>query len=111
MSEHPKLIEDLIGLNGRAAALGEYEAAYHLLMAAIHVAGSSGDLPALERIAQVAERQEAELESLTPPHHLSRTEATKRGQTAVYASLKIHIDAVRLRIRSARQIERKAAAR
>jgi hypothetical protein len=97
------MLEEILKLNGEAAASGEYEVAYHLLMAALHVVDHGRDPKALERIAALAREQGEALERVQPPHQLSRSQAQQRGQTALYDSLAAHIEAVRLRLRSDRQ--------
>ena len=97
------MLRELLELNGEAAGDGEYEAAYHLLMAALHVVDHAKDLGALERIAQLANEEGQAVERVQPQHHLSRHQAQLRGQTALFDSLAAHIDAVRLRVQSDEQ--------
>ena len=97
------MLEAILRLNADAAAQGEYEVAYHLLMAALHVADHAHDFGALERITRLTKEQGAQVEAIEPPHHLSRAHAQLRGQTAVFDSLIAHIDAVRLRLQSDEQ--------
>jgi hypothetical protein len=99
------MFDELLQLNQRAAADGNYETAYHLLMAALHCVDAAGGEPAggLERLAAIAKLQAAEIEALRPPHHLSRRQAQTRGQTAIFDSYLAHVEAVRLRIESERQ--------
>lgn len=101
------MLSDVLKLNAEAVARGQYEVAYHLLMAALHVADDAKDLAALERVAQLAKEQGAALERLQPSHHLSRRQAQLRGQTAVFDSLITHVDAVRLRLQSDHQRARR----
>ncbi|HET7362854.1 MAG TPA: hypothetical protein VFJ70_04690 [Burkholderiales bacterium] len=79
----------LLKLSGEAAARGQYEVAYHLLMAALHVA--------------LTKQQAAAIERVQPSHHLSRHQAQLRGQTALFDSLAAHVEAVRLRLQSEQQ--------
>ena len=109
--ERQRIIEELLAMNGRAAALGEYETAYHTVTGALHLADHARDPAALDRIAEIVTRQDADIEKIRPAHHLSSAQATERGQTALFASLQVHIEAVRLRIQADRQRERAAAAR
>ena len=110
MTPEQQLIEDFLALNERAAGRREFEGAYHALMGALHVADHCGEIGMLERIADAARAQEREIESLQPPHPLSRSEAARRGHPSIYASALVHIEAVRLRLDSARQIAKKNAA-
>jgi hypothetical protein len=98
------MFEEILALNGQAAARGDYEVAYHLLMAALHHADHIGDEAALARLADLARKQGAAVEAVQPPHHLSRRLAETRGQTALFDSFQAHVDAVRLRLHSARQL-------
>jgi hypothetical protein len=98
------LLEELFKVNAAAIAEGRYEVAYHTLMAALHVADSRGDLIALERITQAVREQEAIVEAVRPSHNLSSTHARLRKQTPLFESLRIHIDAVRLRLESAQKL-------
>ena len=91
------LLDILFKANDAAAAQGEFQVAYHTLMAALHLADGRGDMEALQRIAQLAQAQQAMVEAVQPPHNLSSAQAKTRGQTPVFESLRIHIDAVRLR--------------
>ena len=100
------MLDEILELNRRAAASGDFEAAYHLLMAALHVADHAADEAVLARIGNVAREQAAAVEAVRPPHHLSRHQAQMRGQTAVYESFIAHLDAVRLRLSSQRQLKR-----
>ena len=97
------MLRELLGLNRRAADDGDYEVAYHLLMAALHLADHAKDLAALERIAQLANEEGQAVERVQPQHHLSRHQAQLRGQTALFDSLAAHIEAVRLRLQSEQQ--------
>ena len=101
------MLNEVLKLNAAAAAQGDYEVAYHLLMAALHIADYAKDLAAVERIAQLAKEQGTGLERLQPPHHLARRQAQLRGQTAVFDSLITHVDAVRLRLQSDHQRTRR----
>ena len=96
------MLEQILELNRQAAARGEYEVAYHLLMAALHCIDDSGDPSALDPLAALARDQGQQVESVQPPHHLARRQARSRGQTALYDSFQAHVDAVRLRMQSSR---------
>ena len=101
------MLDEVLKLNAAAAAQGDYEVAYHLLMAALHVADHAKDLAAVDRISTRAREQGAALERLQPPHHLARRQAQLRGQTALFDSLITHVDAVRLRLHSDQQRARR----
>ena len=102
-------LETILELSDDAAAEGEYETAYHLLMAALHVAEHRSDHDAVERIAAVGARLGAAVEAVTPPHRVSRDEARTRGHTAIFDSLETHAKAVRLRLESAARLAKAKA--
>ena len=101
------MLEEILALNRQAAGKGDFEVAYHLLMAALHHADHAGDEPALTRLAELARTQGAAVEAVQPPHHLSRRLAEARGQTALFDSFQAHVDAVRLRMQSARHLRQR----
>jgi hypothetical protein len=100
----PNLLEDLLRCNAEAFAAGEYETAYHALMGALHLADRRGGDDALDRIAAIAAEQGGRIEAIRPPHPLSNAQAGARGTTSVYTTMKVHIDSVRARRRSARAL-------
>jgi histidinol phosphatase-like PHP family hydrolase len=100
------MLEEILQLNRRAAANGDFEVAYHLLMAALHAADRAGDEDALQRLGELAREQGKAVEAVRPTHHLSRRQALSRGQTSVFDSFTAHLDAVRLRLQSQRQLKR-----
>jgi hypothetical protein len=97
------MLDEVLKLNADAAAHGEYEVAYHLLMASLHVAEGQKNVSALDRITERAKEQGAAIERVQLPHQLSRKQAQLRGQTALFDSLLAHIEAVRLRLQSDEQ--------
>ena len=97
------MLNAILRLNADAAAQGDYEVAYHLLMAALHVVDHTHDFAALELITKLTKEQGAQVEAVRPPHHLSRAQAQLRGQTSLFDSLAAHIEAVRLRMQSEEQ--------
>jgi hypothetical protein len=105
----PASIERLLALYAECSAGGEYEAAYHVLMAALHLADHAGDAGALGRISDAAGSLEQDIEAVEPPHALSAAAAERRGQQPLCHSLRVHIEAVRLRMRSDGQLLRRSA--
>ena len=63
--------ERLMALNGETFGAGQYEAAYHALMAALHLAETQGDDARLLSLARVAAEQGHSIDTLDPPHRLS----------------------------------------
>jgi hypothetical protein len=100
------MLEEILALNRRAAAGGDFEATDQLLVAAVHAADHAGVEAVLTQIADIARQQGTAVEAVRPPHHLSRHHAQSRGQTAVYDSFIAHLEAVRLRLQSQRQLKR-----
>jgi len=74
------------------------EAAYHQLMAALHVVEVEGDREGLNRIVEAAAKQRAYVESAEPAHALSSESSTRRGTKSVYDTIRLHIAAVRERL-------------
>ena len=100
------MLTELLALNRRAADEGDFEVAYHLLMAALHFVDHAKDLDALEEIARLGREQGQALENV-PSHPLSRRQAHLRGQTALFDSFAAHVEAVRLRLTSERHRARR----
>ena len=103
--------DSLLGLVDDAAAEAEYETAYHLLMAALHLAEHRGEYDAVTHIGATGRRIGVAVEAVAPPHRLSRAQAKKRGQPAIFDQFDVHVEAVRLRLESGHEIERATKAR
>ena len=103
--------DSLLELADDAAAEAEYEAAYHLLVAGLHLAEHRGDHDAVMRIGAAGRRIGVAVEAVVPPHRLSRGEAKKRGHTAIFDQFDVHAEAVRLRVESAGEVGRAGRAR
>ena len=95
------LLDRLLQLSREAAQIGEYEVAYHAIMAALHAADRARSLSGIDRIMRLAEEQENAIESEAPPHRLSSAQARRRGTHSVYQSLPVHAEALRVRLKSA----------
>ena len=96
----------LLELANDAAAEAEYETAYHLLMAALHLAEHRGNHDAVMRIGAAGRRIGVAVEAIAPPHRLSREAAKKRGHSAIFDQFDVHAEAVRLRLESAEELGR-----
>ena len=92
------MLDEVLKLNADAVAQGEYEVAYHLLMAALHFAEAQKNVVALDRITQLAKEQGGAIERVQPTHQLSRKQAQLRGQTTLFDSLLTHIEARQTRL-------------
>jgi hypothetical protein len=98
----------ILELGRQAGAEGEFETAYHMLMAAVHLADRRGDMPALQRVAALAKEQDEALEALRPRHRLSRVHAADRGHVALFETLATHIRSVELRHAAEQQRRRQS---
>lgn len=103
--------DSLLELANDAAGEAEYETAYHLLMAALHLAEHRGEHDAVMRIGAAGRRIGVAVEAAVPPHRLSREEARKRGHSAIFDQFDVHAEAVRLRLESAEGLGRAGKAR
>lgn len=92
----------LLSASIAAADSGQFEVAYHALMAALHAAEGIDKEPAradaITEIERVAREQSARVEKLKPVHQLSRMAAGARGHKSVYDTLLLHVKSARLRI-------------
>jgi hypothetical protein len=98
-------LDRLMAMNAELFPRGECEAAFHTLMAALHVAEHARDVTALDRIGAVAKAQSDKIDAMQPPHKLSKAQADQRGQVPVYRTLQLHVDTVRLRLQSREALE------
>jgi hypothetical protein len=103
------LVDRLLMLSDAAEAVGSYEAAYHAVMAALHMADHARDVEQVERVAQFALAQEQRLEAVVPPHRLAHDAAEQRGTLPLYRNFQIHADAVRSRLSARIHLDRHKA--
>jgi hypothetical protein len=75
----------LFEVNERAFAAGQYEVAYHALMAALHAAQDQRAADQLQRIAALAQAQQEKIDRSSPQHPLSSTRARDHGATGIFA--------------------------
>jgi hypothetical protein len=66
----------LLDLSGRMADAGEYEVAYHALMAALHCAESAGNAGRLAEVARVCRGYKLTVDALVPPHRLATRQSS-----------------------------------
>src|SRR4051794_22110146 len=83
-SEAVGWIDRAMAVSGEAFAAGHYEAAYHALMAALHLAQDLGDEGRLLRVARVAGEQGRHIDTVSPSHRLSSQTARARGSNSVF---------------------------
>jgi hypothetical protein len=83
-SDHEELFQTLLRSNEAAFASGRYEAAYHALMAALHVAQDSEDAEGLLVIVGRAKEQQAAIDAVAHDHRFSTASAANRGHKSLY---------------------------
>jgi hypothetical protein len=83
-----------------AASKSNYEAAYHFLMAALHLADKLPDLPLVDLCSAAAEKYQREVDRMVPDHPLSAASAQRRGQTPLFETLQVHAKSVLVRHRA-----------
>jgi hypothetical protein len=74
------LFLQVLTLNQHVFAAGDYNAAYHLLAAALHIAGD--DVQYLAIVQQVAEEQLTAIDTTHPEYEHSTASAKERGSQA-----------------------------
>ena len=78
------LYDHLLELNGTAFAGGEYDVAYHIMMAALHCGEALADAPAVERIERLAIEQLESIDANAPQYEHSTASAARRGNVSIY---------------------------
>jgi hypothetical protein len=73
----------LMAVNAEAFAAGNWEAAYHALMAALHCAADLRDAGRLAAVSDVARGQQAAIDAKAPGHALSSRSAGVRGHKSL----------------------------
>lgn len=77
----------LVSANATAFAEGDFDAAYHALAAALHLAQSLRDCDRLDDVQQIASRQAESIDVDNPEYHHSTQSASKRGNKSIFANL------------------------
>lgn len=83
----PHALARLLDISRELHGSREYEAAYHALASALHVAGDRSDVASLEIIAAEAATQLAWIDAHEPTHRLSSSSAARHTHPGVYAML------------------------
>ena len=103
------LLRRLLTLSNAAADAGEFEVAYHALMAALHAAErvgrDKGNASVLAEVERVGKAQAERIEKIRPPHQLAKSAAKNRGHVSVYETLLVHARSARLRIEAEKRRE------
>ena len=79
-----KLYDYLLELNRSAFAAGEYDVAYHIMMAALHCGESLQDASTVERIERLAIEQLELIDAKAPTYEHSSASAAQRGNVSIY---------------------------
>jgi hypothetical protein len=93
------LAEELLAAYRRLCESRNYDAAFHILMAVLHLADQGQDMELVDRVADMAAVQADQIDAIAPPHHLSTASASGRGQTPVFRTLGAHAQSIRARRR------------
>ena len=85
--EIDEIYESLMVLSNNALTSNHYEAAYHMLTAAMHCASDLGDEQYLTRVEQEAKAQRDWIDSHTPEHRMSTQSTNKHHGKNLYEML------------------------
>ncbi|MBD2306275.1 hypothetical protein H6G17_12210 [Chroococcidiopsis sp. FACHB-1243] len=85
--ETDDIYESLMVLSHQALTSNHYEAAYHMLVAAMHYASDLGDEQYLARVEQEAKAQRNWIDSHTPEHRMSTQSVNKHHGKNLYDML------------------------
>jgi len=82
-----------------------FEAAYHVLAAALHIAEEL-DLERLSSVGRLSTARQAEIDRTNPGHSISSASSNRRGNTPLYATLALTARAATGKIRAAQALQR-----
>lgn len=105
MQDPLQLLRHLLELNRETFEDRRYQAAHHLLAAAVHLADELQDIQGVDEIEQRSVKQQGAIDDDSPTHVLSTIGAKRRGTLPLFTSLgrTAHAAASRLRAESARK--------
>lgn len=101
-----QLYHRLLQMHEEAFVAGRFEAGYHILAAALHVAEELESMELLTAVSELAKKRQREMDALQPTHRLSTRSAARRGNTAQYTALAAIATAVKGRISADLALER-----
>jgi len=108
--ERPESAEELyqriMDLHFQAFAAERFEAAHHVLAAALHVAEEMGSIERLSDIRRLSDERQAEIDRIQPVHVISTCSAASRGSIARFTSLAGTAKATSARINATRALQR-----
>jgi len=102
--EAPKLkdiYQNLIVVNRNTFDGGEYDVAFHVLMAALHCGHSLKEIPYLLEVEQIAAVELAWIDSHHPEYEHSTQSAAKRGHQSIFYALGVQANATVALMKSA----------
>jgi hypothetical protein len=92
------VFDRLLTLNHEAFAAGRYNAAYHALAAALHVAHALQDTEGLARVERLVGEQLVWIDDMAPEYEHSTPSAATRGHHSIFTLLAHQAQAMRLRL-------------
>jgi hypothetical protein len=92
-------------MHAEGFAAGRFEAAYHLLAAALHLAEDLNSVDQLNAIARLSIDRQAEIDRSHPGHRVSSVSSAKRGNPSLFTSLAATASAAIARIHAAAALE------
>jgi hypothetical protein len=96
----------LMELHGQAFDEARFEASYHVLAAALHVAEELGSVEWLGTIRRLATDRQEEIDRTLPDHGISSASSLSRGNVARFTTLALTAKAMSGRIMADRALER-----
>ena len=84
---------DLIRLNRQCFEAGEFDVAYHCLMAALHCAQELKDIPYLREVEKTANEQLKYIDAHHPEYDHSSVGAANRNHVSIFQTLARHANA------------------
>ena len=96
------LYDHLMELHRQLFATERYEAAYHVLAAALHVAQEVEDIERLGNIERLARSRQADVDAALPVHPMASVSARRRGNPAMYQTLALTAKSAGGRVRADR---------
>ena len=93
-----KLYQRLMQMQEQAFRDGRSEVSFHLLAAAVHAAEELKSVALLDELGALASSRQEELDRKEPVHAISTAAAQGRGNSALFATLAITVNAMRARI-------------
>ncbi|HUR93710.1 MAG TPA: hypothetical protein VMY76_03945 [Gemmatimonadales bacterium] len=100
-----ELFDVLWHLHQEAMRAGSYDAAYHLLAAALHCAERAESLALIGGVESIAAIHQEELDAVEPPEPHSTASAKARGTSPLFTSLRTAARAMAARIRADRVVD------